>query len=85
MSKKCFKLGDQVCLHHSGYMRQQERSRVEHLKSLEDAAAARQRQTCSSLPKVCFCLLGCVWEDALRAEEPGTLSLAMAAQHSSEP
>lgn len=66
-------------------MRQAERSQAEHLKSLEDAALPWQSQTCSYLPKVCFCVLGCVWEDALRAEEPGTLSLAMAVQRSSEP
>lgn len=66
-------------------MRQEEQSQVEHLKSLEDVALPWQGQTCCSLPKVCFCVLGCIWEDTLRAEEPGTLSLAMAAQPSSEP
>lgn len=72
-------------MNYAGFVRQEEQSQAEHLKSLEDVALPWQGQTCSSLPKVCFCVLGCIWEDTLRAEEPGTLSLAMAAQPSSEP
>lgn len=79
-----FKIGA-LCLNYPRYVRQGEQSQVEHGKSLEDVALPRQRQTSSPLLKACFCLWGCVWEDALRAEEPGTLSLAMAAQRCSEP
>ena len=67
------------------FVRQVEQSQVEHLKSLEDAALPRRRQLSSSPPKVCFGVLGYEWEDALRAEEPGTLSLAMVVQSGSQP
>lgn len=81
----CFVSKPLVCSCYPCNRRQREQSQSEHLKVLGNDALPWQRQTCSSVPEVCFCVLGCVWEDALRAQEPGTLGLAMAAQPSSEP
>lgn len=55
------------------------------LKSLEDFGLPWQWQTCTPVPKVCLCTLGCWWEDARRAEGPGTLRPATVPHHSSEP